>query len=83
MEFDHQGEMSPEKDCWWRLTFQPPEWKSPSESLFFLLRFTPLNFNNNDYNIIINNYYDNNYDKLNYINHYYKESCGEGHDQKR
>ena len=52
-------------------------------TFFLLLRFTPLNFNNNDYNIITNNYYDNNYDKLNNINQYDKESCGEGDDQSR
>jgi len=32
MEFDHAGEMSPEKDCWWRPTFQHLERKSSSET---------------------------------------------------
>ena len=27
MEFDCLGEMSPEKDCWWQLSFQHPEQK--------------------------------------------------------
>ena len=33
MEFDRPGEMSPEKDCWWWLTFQNPKRKSSSESV--------------------------------------------------
>ena len=33
IECDRPGEMSPEKDCWWRLTLQHLEWKSSSESI--------------------------------------------------
>ena len=32
MEFDGLGENSPERDCWYWLKFQHPEWRSSSES---------------------------------------------------
>lgn len=49
---------------------------------FISYKLTLLNYNNNEYNNII---IINNYDQLNWINHYYwyiKESCEEGDNQK-